>query len=119
MALKVTTNQAIKNWDAYYENFLASLKCEPNETEAEKRKRIAGLEKDFEAWKRYYFEKYCYAPAASFHKKAARRELSKPELYECRPWARELAKDVVDDDNPVPGSDGSEKKHPFYLKLLR
>lgn len=96
MVLKVNTNQAIRNWDAYYENFLASLKCEPNETEAEKRKRIAGLEKDFEAWKRYYFEKYCYAPAASFHKKAARRELSKPELYECRPWARELAKDVVE-----------------------
>lgn len=95
---QVTTNdrQALRNWDSYYESFLATVSAEYNETEADKKKRIAKLEADFEEWKLYYFPKYCYAPSAAFHKKAARRELNNPEWYEVRPWARELSKDVVE-----------------------
>lgn len=96
MAIKPTDKQAFRDWDSYYESFIASVEAAKDETEEEKRKRVAALEKEFEAWKVYYFPKYCYAPPADFHKKAAKRQLENPEWYECDVWARELAKDVVE-----------------------
>lgn len=92
---KVTDAQAKINWDAYFKNFIAAVVAESNESETDKRARMQRLEADFEAWKVYYFPKYCKAPAAPFHKKASKRILSNPEWYESRVWARELAKDVV------------------------
>lgn len=94
--LKPSDRQAGRNWSIYYESFIADVAAAQNETEAEKRKRMAALEKDFEAWKVYYFPKYCYAPSAAFQKRAAKRELENSEWYETRAWARELAKDVVE-----------------------
>jgi hypothetical protein len=91
---KITDKQAKTSWDKYYENYIASS-ANKNETHQEQTKRIARLEKDFEAWKVYYFPKYCYAPSAAFQKKASRRILNNPEWYESRVWSRELAKDVV------------------------
>lgn len=95
-AIKLSDRQAIRDWESYFDNFIASVSAEKDETEAERKERIANLEKDFEAWKVYYFPKYCYAPAAKFHKQAAKRQLANPEWYECDVWARELAKDVVE-----------------------
>ncbi|OJV19874.1 MAG: hypothetical protein BGO30_07295 [Bacteroidetes bacterium 41-46] len=92
---KITTRQAISEWDKYYENFLAAVTADANETPDAKQKRIKALEGDFEEWKVYYFPRYCSAPAAPFHKKASKRALANPELYETRAWSRELAKDVV------------------------
>jgi hypothetical protein len=83
------------NWDVYYKSLLEGVTADRNEPEVQKRKRIARLESDFEEWKKFYFEKYCYAPAASFQVRASRRILANPEWYESRVWARELAKDVV------------------------
>lgn len=94
--LKQNTTQAIRDWDNYFDSFIASVSAETNETEAEKKKRMSDLERDFEKWKRYYFPKYCYAPTPDFHRTAAKRELNNPEWYEVRPWARELAKDVLE-----------------------
>ena len=94
--LKPVDRQAVRDWDSYIESYVAAVNADHNETETDKKKRIAKLENDFEAWKQYYFPKYCYAPAAGFHKKAAKRELNNPEWYESRIWARELAKDVVE-----------------------
>jgi hypothetical protein len=93
---KSSEKQAVRDWDSYYDSFVASVNAESNETEAEKKKRIADLEANFEKWKLYYFPKYCSSPSASFHKKAAHREINNPEWYEARVWARELAKDVVE-----------------------
>lgn len=93
---KTTDKQALREWDVYYQNFVASVSAERDETEAQRKERVSRLEKDFEAWKLYYFPKYCYAPSAGFQKSAARRELNNPEWYETRMWARELAKDVVE-----------------------
>jgi hypothetical protein len=92
---KTTNRQAKDDWDQFYKNFISSGGVNQNESDADKKKRIAGLESDFEEWKKYYFANYCSAPAASFHKKASRRILNKPELYESRVWARELSKDVL------------------------
>ncbi len=94
--LKPVDRQAGRNWESYYESFIAKSVADANESEADRKKRIKDLEKDFEAWKLYYFPQYCYAPSASFHKRAAKRELENPEWYETRAWARELAKDVVE-----------------------
>ena len=94
--LKPGDRQAGRNWDSYYESYIAEVTAERNESDSERKKRVTKLEKDFEAWKLYYFPKYCYAPPASFHKRAAKRELENPEWYETRAWARELAKDAVE-----------------------
>ncbi|HBL73833.1 MAG: hypothetical protein A2W90_14620 [Bacteroidetes bacterium GWF2_42_66] len=94
--LKPVDRQAGRDWDSYYESFIAEVAAETNESAAEQKKRIARLEANFEDWKQYYFPKYCYAPSAGFHKRAAKRELNNPEWYESRVWARELAKDVVE-----------------------
>ncbi|MEN6423286.1 MAG: hypothetical protein ABFD76_15205 [Smithella sp.] len=95
VALKTTDRQAVKDWNSYYESFIASVAAEHDETDQQRKKRVADLEADFEEWKKYYFPKYCYAPPAPFHKKASKRILENPEWYESRIWARELAKDVV------------------------
>lgn len=95
MAKKVSPKQVGIDWDNYIKNFISSGGAALNESTAEKKKRIERLEKDFEAWKMYYFPKYCTSPAAPFHKRASRRVINNPEWYECRVWSRELAKDVV------------------------
>ncbi len=92
---KMTEQQAFREWQQYFANFVSSVNAEHNETTPERKARIASLESNFEKWKQYYFPKYCYAPAASFHVKASKRILANPEWYESRVWARELAKDVV------------------------
>jgi len=94
--IKPVDRQAARDWDSYYESFVAKVAAEQNESEADRRKRIERLENDFEAWKVYYFPKYCYAPAAPFHKASAKRKLANPEWVEADAWARELAKDVVE-----------------------
>lgn len=93
---KQTDRQAAKEWENYYESFIADVEADVNETKEEREKRIATLEADPEAWKRYYFPKYTYAPPAGFHVAASERELDNGEWYEVRAWARELAKDVVE-----------------------
>jgi len=92
---KITDRQAQIDWDKYFDNFIASVSADKTETTDERKKRIKKLEGDFEEWKKYYFPKYCFAPAAPFHVKASKRILNNPEWYESRVWARELAKDVV------------------------
>ena len=94
-ANQLSDKQAVQKWRSYYENFLADVESVHGESEHDKRKRRTRLEADFEEWKKYYFPKYCYAPAAPFHVRGSRRVLDNPEWYETRAWARELAKDVV------------------------
>lgn len=96
MAARINIDkQAAKDWDIYFNNFIAEVSADKNETEAEQKERIKRLESDFEEWKKYYFPKYCYAPAAPFHIEASKRVLNNPEWVDSRVWARELAKDVV------------------------
>lgn len=94
--LKPSDRQAGKEWDSYFESFIADVKADVNETDKQRRERIKRLEANPQAWKEYYFPKYCYAQSAPFHVKASNRELNNPEWYEVRMWARELAKDVVE-----------------------
>lgn len=95
MSFKITDSQAKRDWDVYINNYLSSVHADLNESEAERKKRVKALEADFEEWKKYYFPKYCFAPAPKFHIKSSRRILENGEYYESRVWARELAKDVL------------------------
>ncbi len=92
---KISDKQAKINWDSYFENFISKVSAAKNETKEEQQDRIKRLEANFEEWKKYYFPKYCFAPAAPFHIRASKRLLRNPEWYECRVWSRELAKDIV------------------------
>jgi hypothetical protein len=70
----------------------SSAPVDVSETPGGKRRRIAMLEADVEAWFKYYFTNYATAEPAPFHIAATRRVLNNPEWYEVRNWSRELAK---------------------------
>ena len=95
MGLTAADKQAARDWELYYKNFLAEVSVDNSETEAQQKERIKRLEGNFEEWKKYYFPKYCFAPAAPFHIESSAYALSHPESIIVRRWSRELAKDVV------------------------
>lgn len=90
--MKPAERQEIKDWGQWVEQFLGDATDDPNQTPIERAARIKRLEADPEAWFCYYFEKYCSAPAAPFHKSATKRLLANERWYEVRAWSRELAK---------------------------
>lgn len=79
-------------WEEYYKNLQNTDIVDVTEDAEDKEARIKRLEADPEAWFKYYFEKYCTAEPAPFHKRSTKRILNNPEWYEVRPWSRELAK---------------------------
>lgn len=79
-------------WNQYRENTARATPIDLNETPAEKQKRIASLEKDHEAWFKYYFPNHYTSEPAPFHVAATKRVMNNPEWYEVRSWSRELAK---------------------------
>lgn len=84
--------KAYEAWYAFQRAFHSGLEVDPTETRAARRRRIRTLEKDPEAWFKYYFARFCTATPAPFHTAATRRVLANPEWYEVRAWSRELAK---------------------------
>ncbi len=81
-----------KNWNLLQAARGVKGKHEPSEAEYDKNRRVKNLEKDPEAWFRYYFEDFCTSPAADFHIAATHRLLQHEEWFEVRAWSRELAK---------------------------
>lgn len=90
--LKPAEKRALIDWDEFIEDMNRDAPVASNETEREKRKRIAALEADHEAWFRYYFSKYYTSDPANFHKRSTKRVMENPEHIEARPWSRELSK---------------------------
>jgi hypothetical protein len=84
--------QAQHQWDLFRENLIRATPVDLTETHSAKLKRMADLEKDVEAWFKYYFPNFCYAEPAPFHKAATKRILKNVKWYEVRAWSRELAK---------------------------
>lgn len=89
---KVEDKKYLKLWEQYKENTDKATPVDLNETPAEKHKRIANLEKDHEAWFKYYFPNHYTSEPARFHIAATKRVMNNPEWYEVRSWSRELAK---------------------------
>lgn len=85
--------QALDFWEQYYENLNADDNViDLHEAPEDKQKRIEGLEKDPEAWFKYYFHKYYTAAPMPFHTRSTKRIMDHPEWYEVRAWSRELSK---------------------------
>lgn len=92
----MTTQSEIKkslfDWDNFFENMNRQSPIPVDETPLQKTARIAAQEQYPEHWFVFYFEKYCTAEPAPFHKASTRRVLLNPEWFEARPWSRELSK---------------------------
>lgn len=89
---KKEEQQHLDFWDRYYADIGNEDNISIAESLEDKKKRIAALEADDEAWFKYYFHKYYTAEPMPFHTKSTKRIMSNPEWYEVRPWSRELAK---------------------------
>lgn len=89
---KLTPRQAREAWEGFYNVFISNADVDVNETPEARARRRAKLEADPEEWFAYYFHRYYRCPPADFHRKATRRLLADPNIYEVRAWSRELAK---------------------------
>jgi phage terminase large subunit-like protein len=92
MLQQLTNKQVALYWDEFRDSIRTSTHIDANESDTDKRKRIAKLEADHEAWFKYYFPNFYQSDPAPFHVKATKRIMSNPEWYEVRNWSRELAK---------------------------
>lgn len=90
--MKLTDRQAIKNWDAYRKQVEKATHIDLTESAVERENRKKRLEKNFEAWAKYYFPNYYSSAPAPFHIAATKRWLKNTRWYEVRAWSRELAK---------------------------
>lgn len=90
--MKKANTQALKKWQAFLDGIRKATVVNLNETPAEKRERIAKLEKKPEEWFAYYFPQFYSSEPAPFHLAATKRLLKNDEWYEVRAWSRELAK---------------------------
>lgn len=89
---KTFDKKALEEWAVFVDNMRRATPVDLKESLLEKKKRIAELEKDDEAWFKYYFPNYCTHDPAPFHIRASRRVMNNPDAYEVRSWARSLAK---------------------------
>src|SRR5690348_6213643 len=98
MSVKIVTanksnKQAMLEWEDFLLSIRNSTPVDINESEYEKKKRIKNLEANPEDWFKYYFPKYCFAPAAHFQKESTKRILKATQrFYQRRAWARGLSK---------------------------
>jgi len=83
---------AHKKWKCIFEELWSFSPDAFNETDEERKERVAMLEQDTESWFQYYFPKYTFAEPAQFHIDATQRIMDHPEWFEVRMWSRELAK---------------------------
>lgn len=90
--LKIEDRQALLEWEEERNSILSATTIDTSESETDKLKRIAALEKDDEAWFKYYFPEYYKCEPAPFHVKATKRLMSNNRCYYVRAWSRELAK---------------------------
>lgn len=89
---QASDKEYLEAWRAFKESFAKEATVDLSESPAQKRRRIAKLEKAPEEWFKYYFPNYCTASPAPFHVKATKRLLGNAEWFEVRAWARGLAK---------------------------
>lgn len=89
---KATDRDYLEVFQRYCDNFRNATPININEKQWQRLARKAKLEKDEEAWFKYYFPNYCTSEPAAFHKAATRRLFAHAEWFEVRAWSRELAK---------------------------
>ncbi len=90
--LKIDERHALLEWENERKSILSATTIDTTETEINKQKRIKRLEKNNEAWFKYYFPEYYKCEPAPFHKRATKRLMQNNRCYYVRAWSRELAK---------------------------
>lgn len=89
---KKTNKQLLAEWQEFRDNIRTATPIDIDEDPIAKIKRIELLEKEDEAWFKYYFPNFYTSEPADFHKKSTKRVMKNMELYLVRSWSRELAK---------------------------
>lgn len=87
--------RAKAEWDELVASIKRSSSINPLDSAEVIRARRERLERDHEAWFRYYFEQYCTSDFAPFHRAATKRFFERNRLYEVRAWSRELSKSGI------------------------
>ena len=93
--MKVFEKDSIRKWDSYYKNIKKSRNIDYNESEADKRKRIATLELNFFDWAKYYFPNICKAEFAKWHKQYTKYVIENDQCYAAIMVSRDMAKSSV------------------------
>lgn len=79
-----------------FEELCEAIKCSTginlHESAGDKRKRIANLLRNYEAFCNYYFPEYCFAPFGKFHKTIQKDVAEKPNNIYLIQWSRGFAK---------------------------
>ena len=89
---KAEDRKYLKLWKQYADNVKKSTPIDLNETPIEKLNRIAILEKNDEAWFKYYFPNHYTSEPTEWQKASTNRVMAKSEYYLVRSWSRELSK---------------------------
>lgn len=82
----------LKLWQQYAENVKKATPVDLNEDPVAKINRIAILEKNDEAWFKYYFPNHYTSEPADWQVASTRRVMAKQEYFLVRSWSRELSK---------------------------
>ena len=90
--MKLKDRQALSEWDKFRKQVERSTFVDTDESPVEQKLRIVKLERNHEAWFKYYFPMYAKSESADFHKAATKRWMENERIYEVRAWSRELAK---------------------------
>ena len=89
---KQSDKKHFEKWQQFRDNMSRKTPIDLNESESEKKKRIAYLEANPEKWFEYYFPNFYTHKPAPFHIKATKRVVDNSEWLEVRSWSREMAK---------------------------
>jgi hypothetical protein len=92
MVLSPQDKKALFDWDKFVINENKQFPINLNETPVEKKNRIERLEKNDEAWFKYYFPNFYSSEPAPFHLRSTKLVMKNPEFFMVRPWSRELSK---------------------------
>ena len=89
---KQSDKKHLEFWDIFRENIARSTPVDIQESQVQKKARIAKLEANPELWFSYYFPNFYTHKPAVFHLEATKRVIKNSEWVEVRSWSREMAK---------------------------
>ena len=92
MLFKPGDKRLLEDFEQLCDVIKSTTGYDPLETSVAKKKRIAGLLNNYEAFCNYYFPEYCFAPFAKFHKNIQKDVANKPNNIFLAQWSRGFAK---------------------------
>lgn len=92
MAQKLSLKKRLEQFDDLCKSVKESTASDINETDEQKKKRIAKLRKNYGEFVKYYFPHYAKSECADFHIEAANIARKNKNLRAAAPWARGHAK---------------------------